>query len=404
MEKQLLPSQIQPHNPNGLSFEQAERIAGYQAEQLSHSAEALSQAGQTASATEAVDAIFDYHKPEELSIASAALTGYERPSDEVESTDPETQLADFAKRLETAEEQEAEDREFETDETPSTETAVGAVALFANKRATAQEKANVPFANEVPIKVQGGISSETYEPILREKVSESLSVLEEFGLDTSVIDQKVKRILFWPARDMLPHRGERGAIRAFFHKLRPGSRQLYADKDEGDLGFYLAGYSVNARLYEDGETHQDTLTHELMHATLDAHGIRTTRNKRRPVAALLDEGMGTLGNMLWEESVTGKPENPGSLAGMKHEIEDNVPIDHRLNSKANAAVHRYLYMERGGLDKLREVSQYLRRQPTQKKVLAAYEKVYGEPFTALLDKADTWYQERLDSGKIGGQR
>lgn len=169
----------------------------------------------------------------------------------------------------------------------------------------------------------------------------------------------------------------------------------------------LTREKLNIPVSEGGVVDGENLVHELLHNYMDMEGVDASQ-QGKGYGQFINEGIGTIGNHLPEKVVTGRMPEYDDVDGMFDEMKAiaNGSIKGRVRERseatthnpANTMLHWYLLTERGGIDKLRELTQQASRFGTgfnRQRFLNAYQSTYGESFTELLDKSKQWYKDQL---------
>lgn len=150
-----------------------------------------------------------------------------------------------------------------------------------------------------------------------------------------------------------------------------------------------------------GNVDVKAMVHELLHCYLDQEkasgGAIGYKN-------IIHEGLASIGDKFLTEMVT-KKKMP-TIAGIEENFQAlkdaalNDSEQNRLIKKAydpaNAMLHWYLFSERGGIDKVKELLGGIGDiGANHGTLLNTYQSTYGESMTDLIDKAKEWYESQI---------
>jgi hypothetical protein len=254
------------------------------------------------------------------------------------------------------------------------------------------------------------------EDRLRKTIQREWVVMAE-GLKVDPREFPVGTVHFWaPSRSEDELRELRGgnAIRFLkakeqLHRMRT-PQQL--DRGLGTVDYRRSTRSlVHLRLDENAEIEDSAVAHELMHILARKKGVAHLPN----YGQVLNEGVASAGQLLIEgfpnifypseeyidaqfsilkEAV--EKENKWEFKGYRPADPEEIPmylgIEYEL---ANAALHLYLLMERGGFDQMGKLNLPFWRLLDFKQAFVMYERVYGRSFVNLLEDAKGWYKNKL---------
>lgn len=149
--------------------------------------------------------------------------------------------------------------------------------------------------------------------------------------------------------------------------------------------------------------------HELFHGYLKGKDAMAVAVEIGDYGKVLDEGMASMADQIIlpqtltpdKVSITDKPDFEEKyrkfLYACRDESTNHVKDDDKQPlllreqyNPANAVLHLYLLKERGGIDHIRELAQS--DITSRERFMAAYERVYGEPFADLAVKAIDWFR------------
>lgn len=234
--------------------------------------------------------------------------------------------------------------------------------------------------------------SEAFDKKLKDDVKDAwVKLAEELGLELRSFPRT--EINFWaPTRTTSSHEVlHKDQIRAVKKDISTWRR--IKDVVQGHRSFNpnkigAAGMARMARrrtdivIREDGRNTGST-AHELLHQVASDAGFYVQSETYVHYGRDTNEGFASIGNLLFNEGSSSEAEFDQLATGT------NI----KRYGGANAILHWYLWKEKDGQEKAKELAA---RMNKGEKFLETYEAVYEEPFPDLVRKAQFWHQAQAE--------